>query len=487
MDSRTAADTPGVLLAGRYRLLDEALGEGPAGHVVAAHDELLDRRVAVKVLDRLTDELALRRALRAARAAAGVAHPGVVRILDIQEGAPAFLVLEPVEARPLSALLERGWLPADRAQHIGAGLVAAVAALHAARAVHRDLRPDNILLTADGRTLITSGGIAEATLDTGLGERLAAEPPRPTEAPSPEQGLQLPADARSDVFALGMLLMALPETAPGPRVSAVLGRAMAQDPADRQPDAAALRDELGVPPLPGETGPPTEVPPASPPSAAAGAAPPARSRRFMLLLGLVAAAALVAATVLAVRARSASPPAAPAPVVETSSPPPSAPASAAPTSSPLSSLAPLVEEARARTDLGAETQAFVERVAALEGMSGTARAAEAAELYGIAAVDGSSDSNSAELSSRAAVSLQPELSLEGLVALVERDPALTGPTSAAFAEELRRLAALPVADQSAPATALFVRALVETDGGGLTPTFGRAVTDLLQRLPGGGS
>jgi len=236
---------PGQVLAGRYRVTDELLGAGRAGHVVAARDELLRRRVAVKILDGIGDGVAARRAVRAARAASAVQDPRVMRVLDLGDrldDQTPFLVLEYLEGTPLDVLLARGPLPDREAARLRADLLDAVAALHQAGAVHRDLRAENVLVTAGGAARITSAGLTEATRDRDLGLRLGGEPIR-ADGPSPEQRRGAPATARSDVYALAVLLGGLlPETPAD--VAAVLHRATVIDPARRYADGAALRAAL---------------------------------------------------------------------------------------------------------------------------------------------------------------------------------------------------------------------------------------------------
>jgi len=236
---------PGQVLAGRYRVTDELLGAGRAGHVVAARDELLRRRVAVKILDGIGDGVAARRAVRAARAASAVLDPRVMRVLDLGDrldDQTPFLVLEYLEGTPLDVLLARGPLPDREAARLRADLLDAVAALHQAGAVHRDLRAENVLVTAGGVARVTSAGLTEATRDRDLGLRLGGEPIR-ADGPSPEQRRGAPASARSDVYALAVLLGSLlPETTAD--VAAVLHRATVIDPARRYADADALRGAL---------------------------------------------------------------------------------------------------------------------------------------------------------------------------------------------------------------------------------------------------
>ncbi|HTJ70768.1 MAG TPA: serine/threonine-protein kinase [Actinospica sp.] len=160
------------LVAGRFRVLG-TIGQGGMGRVLRAEDSVLRRVVALK-------EIALPRGLpaaertrlldrvrREARLAGQLNHPGIVRVHDIVEhGGDPVIVMEYLDGRSLGAVLrEDGPLPPDRVARIAAEVVAALDFAHAAGVVHRDLKPDNIVLTRDGRPVLTDFGIAR-TLGT---------------------------------------------------------------------------------------------------------------------------------------------------------------------------------------------------------------------------------------------------------------------------------------------------------------------------------
>ncbi|MDQ1035027.1 hypothetical protein QFZ75_001443 [Streptomyces sp. V3I8] len=173
-DDQQAAYTArgaGRLIAGRYRL-GEQLGRGGMGTVWRAHDQLLARDVAAKELHVFTqgDEdhrVWLRRAVREARVVARVPHPHVVGVHDLVEYEDRlWIVMELVDGPSLAQLVaEEGPLEPTRVAVIGAQLLGALDAVHAAGALHRDVKPANVLLRRDGSAVLTDFGIA--VLDDG--------------------------------------------------------------------------------------------------------------------------------------------------------------------------------------------------------------------------------------------------------------------------------------------------------------------------------
>jgi serine/threonine protein kinase len=133
--------------AGRYRIVRK-LGEGGMGVVYAAHDDRLDRPVAIKrIRTEISDEQERRRLWREARAGASVSHPNVCQLYEIDEDEDGlFLTLELLEGEPLSARLERGPLLSNDAIQIGLSVLSALAALHQKGIVHRDLKPAHLFL-----------------------------------------------------------------------------------------------------------------------------------------------------------------------------------------------------------------------------------------------------------------------------------------------------------------------------------------------------
>ncbi|MEU4874959.1 serine/threonine-protein kinase [Streptomyces sp. NPDC021608] len=165
----------GQLLAGRYRLAD-AIGSGGMGRVWRAHDELLHRAVAIKELTAALyaaegDQAVLLARTRAeARAAARINHSAVVTVHDVLEhdGRP-WIVMELVEGRSLAdAVKEDGRVEPREAARIGLWVLRALRAAHAAGVLHRDVKPGNVLLSDDGRVLLTDFGIAQIDGDTTI-------------------------------------------------------------------------------------------------------------------------------------------------------------------------------------------------------------------------------------------------------------------------------------------------------------------------------
>jgi hypothetical protein len=208
-----------TLIAGRYRLV-ERLGSGSMGEVWRAHDERLDRTVAVKQLlaDAGLSDTAARqgneRALREARITARLRHPHAVTVHDVVEhhGHPC-LVMDYVPGRSLAGVLaERETLPPAGVARIGAEIAAALAAAHEAGIVHRDVKPDNVLLSADAGARITDFGISRTLGDGSMtGPGIVVGTPAYL---APEVAAGASATFASDVYSLGSTLYAAVEGAP---------------------------------------------------------------------------------------------------------------------------------------------------------------------------------------------------------------------------------------------------------------------------------
>ncbi|WP_395104599.1 serine/threonine-protein kinase [Actinomadura sp. SCN-SB] len=234
----TVPDTDGRRIAGRYRLLSQ-VGRGGMGIVWRARDEMLDREVAVKeVLPRpeLSDrerEDRHKRTLREARASARLNHPGVVTVHDVvDEDDRPWIVMELVRARSLQEVVDAdGPLPPARAAEIGRQVVAALRAAHAIGILHRDVKPANVLITGEGRAVLTDFGIAQVAGDATLTKTglLVGSPAYM----SPERVRGDGAIPASDLWALGATLYAACEGRPPHHrgdTMAVLAAIMTQDP-----------------------------------------------------------------------------------------------------------------------------------------------------------------------------------------------------------------------------------------------------------------
>jgi len=203
----------GALVDGRYEILG-ILGAGGMGRVYKARDMELDELVALKVLRReLVDETGmLDRFRREVKLARRVTHKNVARTFDIgaHEGL-SYLTMELIEGESLAALVAReGKQPRARVMEIAVAVCAGLGAAHAAGVVHRDLKPDNVLLEKGGRVVVTDFGIARAFDATASGTRtIGATVGTPAYmAPEQVEGLE-DVDARADVYALGAMLFEL--------------------------------------------------------------------------------------------------------------------------------------------------------------------------------------------------------------------------------------------------------------------------------------
>ena len=267
---------PVRVIAGRYRLIAPE-GEGGMATVWRAMDEQLGREVAVKILRPQfgADPGFAARFRNEARAAGALSHPNVVQVYhfgtDVDSG-DQYIVMQLVEGQDLATVLrERGPLEVDEAVSIGASVADALDAAHRAGLIHRDIKPGNILLTPGGRTLVADFGISRAVAEASMtvtGTTIGS-----VHYFSPEQAAGEEVGPPSDMYALGIViyemlsgrrpfegdnaagvaLKRLNEPPPPlstaarpipPPLDAVVMRALARDPAQRYPDAAAFSHAL---------------------------------------------------------------------------------------------------------------------------------------------------------------------------------------------------------------------------------------------------
>ncbi|WP_336209143.1 serine/threonine-protein kinase [Nonomuraea sp. LPB2021202275-12-8] len=199
----------GRRIAGRYQL-QEPIGKGGMGIVWRAHDELLDRIVAVKEVRyaaALGDEVQLlnRRTMREARAAARFEHPNVIVVHDvIEEDGRPWIVMQLVQSRSLGTVIKQdGPLPPKRVAEIGLAVLDALQRAHESGVLHRDVKPENVLLADDGRVVLTDFGIATLETETQLTVTGLAGTPAFI---APERLKGLPARRESDLWSLGATL-----------------------------------------------------------------------------------------------------------------------------------------------------------------------------------------------------------------------------------------------------------------------------------------
>ncbi len=203
---------------GGYQIL-ESLGSGGMGQVYLALDPRLERRVALKVL---SPEVAshpekIARFQREAKAVASLNHPGIVTLYSPleEDGGLRFMTMELVEGETLSKSIPARGFPMERFLSLAIALTDAVAAAHQKGILHRDLKPDNVMLTPDGRLKVLDFGLAKLRYDDADADRTTRDTQSVTQDGrivgtvaymSPEQAQGLPLDHRSDIFTLGILL-----------------------------------------------------------------------------------------------------------------------------------------------------------------------------------------------------------------------------------------------------------------------------------------
>jgi eukaryotic-like serine/threonine-protein kinase len=305
------SEAPPTLLADRYTIIG-LLGMGGMGRVYRAHDKKLDEVVALKMLRRELVGQAdmLERFRQEVKLARKVTSPHVVRTFDLGEhGDDVFLTMEYVEGHSLAQRIDKGALGPEEVLRVARAVSAGIAAAHATGVLHRDLKPDNVLVAKTGRIAITDFGIARASSTSPLAtaDRFVGTPAYM--APEQVQGAATIGPA-ADVYAFGTILFEMltgrrafagnealavalarvTEAPPDPRavqpvpdaLAELTLRCLARVPADRYPDGAALEAALAA------LGPLTPVP------GSVYVAPivPDRSSRLVAILPLRASAEL---------------------------------------------------------------------------------------------------------------------------------------------------------------------------------------------------
>jgi hypothetical protein len=203
--------TSARVVGGRYQL-HAMLGRGATAAVWAGLDTRLARPVAIKLLDGAArvDPVMVQRLDREARTVAGLAHPNVVTVYDVgTDGGVPYLVMELVEGENLQHRLAHGPLQPSEAIGIAVQICDALQAAHEASVIHRDIKPDNILLTRAGSVKVCDFGIARLQQATQVHLTASTTTVGTSEYMAPEQATGGPVDARTDLYALGCVLYAM--------------------------------------------------------------------------------------------------------------------------------------------------------------------------------------------------------------------------------------------------------------------------------------
>ena len=207
MSTRPSSSMIGTVLSGRYRL-EAKLGSGGMSTVYLARDETLDRPVAVKVMHREMSEQEdqLQRFRQEARAVAKLTHPNVVAVIDAgEDGGHPYIVFEYVKGETLKQRIGRvGALDTQEAIAYAIEVARGLSVAHARNMVHRDIKPQNVLIDEEGRAKLTDFGISRQLEQDGVtatGRVLGT-----TDYVAPEQAMGKDVDPRSDIYSLGVVL-----------------------------------------------------------------------------------------------------------------------------------------------------------------------------------------------------------------------------------------------------------------------------------------
>ena len=194
----------------RYQVI-RSIGEGGMANVYLAYDTILDRNVAVKVLrgDLATDEKFVRRFQREAMSASALSHPNIVEMYDVgEDDGNYFIVMEYIDGKTLKNLIKkRGALTVAEVVDIMLQLTSAISCAHDSYIIHRDIKPQNVMILDDGRVKITDFGIAIASNASELTQTNSVM--GSVHYLPPEQANGAGATAKSDIYSLGILMFEL--------------------------------------------------------------------------------------------------------------------------------------------------------------------------------------------------------------------------------------------------------------------------------------
>src|SRR5882757_5090811 len=240
----------GEVLSDRYEV-EELVGTGGMSSVFRAHDRLLDRKVALKVLHQQysDDDDYVERFRREARAVAALSHPNIVTVIDRGEHeGRQFIVFEYIHGENLKALIERrGPAPVATALELAMQIARGLSFAHQQGLVHRDVKPQNVLLNGDGAAKVTDFGIARS-LDVQHGMTQTGTVLGTSDYIAPEQAQGRHVDEHSDIYSLGVVLYELLTTKvpfPGENFVAVAMRHINEPPPsvrDERPDVPVRLD-----------------------------------------------------------------------------------------------------------------------------------------------------------------------------------------------------------------------------------------------------